>query len=231
MKTQAIVVAAGQGTRLNSALPKALILLEGKPLVSYALRVLQKSSLIQSIIVVGAGNYLTRFEKIVKQNHLSKVKKIIPGGKTRRESVACGLLALDNDTKRVLIHDSARPFVTQKLIARCLVKMGKEKGVVAAVPVKPTIKAVHPKTFVIEKTLERSCLWEIQTPQVFSREVICRAHRRIKDKNPSDDALLVEKLGFKVKVVLGDYQNIKVTTKEDLIFAKAILFSQRKKGQ
>ncbi len=228
MRTQAIVVAAGRGRRLKSALPKALVPLLGKPLVVYSLEVFQKSPLIESVVLVASKGHLAHFRKIVSRYRLSKVEKIIEGGKHRRDSVSSGLSGLSKDTDTVLIHDAARPFVTARLIAQCLKNVQTKKAVVAALPVKPTIKMVNARTLAVEKTLERQRLWEIQTPQVFNRKVICEAHRRIKDENPSDDALLVEKSGRKVFIVPGDDQNIKITTREDLAFAKAILFARKK---
>lgn len=227
MKIQAVIPAAGVGTRFRSHIPKPLVLIKGKPIIWHTLKIFQENPLVDSIIVVGNKKYLPSFAKVVRQNKFTKVKKIIPGGATRRESVGRGLNALDFDTEIVAIHDAARPFVTSKLINQAIAAAKKEKAAIIAVPVKSTIKTVKHGTRIVEETLDRNTLWEVQTPQVFKKAIIVKAHKKIKIPDPSDDALLVEKLGIKVKVVMGDYRNIKITTKEDLILAKAILASRK----
>lgn len=223
MKIQVIIAAAGLGVRLKTIRPKPLVLLNGKPMISYTLDVFEHSPWVESIIITVGKKNIGDFKGIVKQYGLNKVKKIIPGGKTRRESVAKGLRSLDRNTDAVIIHDGARPFVTPEIVAEVIAAIKKEKAVVVAVPVKSTIKKVNGHTMTAQKTLDRKVLWEVQTPQVFKKDVILKAHKEIKDKDPSDDAMLVEKMGVKVKIVMGDYKNIKVTTAEDLIFAKALI--------
>ena len=227
MKVQVIIPAAGKGLRLKTATAKPLVLLKDKPIVVYSLEAFQKSSLIDSIILAVDKKYLFHYIEVIRRYKLTKVKKVVIGGETRRESVSHGLHALDSNTELVVIHDAARPFVTKELIQRAISIAKKEKAAVVAVPVKSTIKAVDASTLKVQKTLNRNTLWEIQTPQVFKKEIILKAHEKIKDKNPSDDALLVEKFGIKVKVVMGDYKNIKITTSDDLVFARAILDSRR----
>ena len=223
MKIQAVIPAAGVGARLKSVLPKPLVLLGGKPVIFYSLNAFQKCSLIQSVILVVPRRYLAVFEKNIRQYRLTKVTKIIAGGATRRESVWRGLCMTDADTRLVVIHDAARPFVTLRLIKKSIAAALQTKAAVAAVPAKSTIKTVDTKAMNVKKTLDRNSLWEIQTPQVFEKSLILKAHKTMKDRNPSDDSLLVEKMGKKVKVVVGDYRNIKITTQEDLSFARMIL--------
>lgn len=226
MKTQVIIPAAGSGKRFKSRNPKPLVLLGKKPIIVYALEIFQKCSLIDSIIVVAGRSQLPRFNQILRRYKLSKVKKIIAGGATRRASVLNGLKALDSYIDIVLIHDGARPFVTKEMVHKSIAAAVKNGAAIIAVPVKPTIKQVNPKTLTVTATLKRDTLFEVQTPQVFRKKIILEAHRKNKINNPSDDALLVEKLGKKVQVVEGSYQNIKITTQDDLIFAESILKSR-----
>jgi len=227
MKVQAIIPAAGLGKRLKSRLPKALVLLHGKPIAVFALRAFQQNSLIDSVIVAVPKGHIEEFKIMIRREKLTKVKKIVEGGATRRESVSRALKALDRDTDIVLIHDAARPFVTKKNIADSLGAIKKEKAAVVAVPVKSTIKVADKKGRYVKATPRRDRLWEIQTPQVFQKGIILKAHKETKEKNPSDDALLVERLGVRVKIVPGDYKNIKVTTKDDLIQAESFLKARR----
>lgn len=223
MKIQAIIPAAGLGTRLKSDIDKPLISLNGHPVFLYPLRLFQRCHLIESVIVVVNGKNLLSFKTIIKKHKLTKVAKIIVGGETRCDSVYNGLKELDADTDLVMIHDAVRPFVTRSLLED-IISVGKKKeAVVVGVPVKSTIKRVELKEMLVEKTLDREILWEIQTPQIFKKEILLNAYDQGRVGIPTDDATLVEQSGIKVHVVVGDYQNIKITTQEDLIFAQAIL--------
>ena len=146
---------------------------------------------------------------------------------TRAESVRCGLKVLDKEIDLVAIHDGARPLVTAKTIYAAVEAAQKYEAAVSAVPVQSTIKSVDAKTMTVRETLNRSSLWEIQTPQVFQKALIIRAHKEVKIDDPSDYAMLVEKLGVRVKIVMGDYRNIKITTEDDLTVAEAFLSAQR----
>ena len=158
------------------------------------------------------------------------MKCIVKGGLTRRQSVQKGLAFLDEDTDFVLIHDGARPFVTRKIISRVVLGAQKYGACIAGVPLKPTIKSIkyrvlsiNKKNIFVDKTLDRRNLWEIQTPQVFRKDLIIEAHSKFKNIDAADDALLVEKMCKNVAIVEGSYFNIKITTPEDLAFAEAIL--------
>ena len=222
MNVQAIIPTAGLGTRFPSYVPKPLLLLKKKPIFVYALETFQKSSLIDSIVLVVPKVYLSEYEKIVKKSKLKKVSQIIAGGATRAESVFNGVKATDEETKIVLIHDGVRPFVTAQMIRESIAACRQHGSAVVAVPVKPTIKKVDPKEHVVEQTLNRDDLWEIQTPQVFKKDILLQAYRKFPDFHVTDEAYLVERLGVKVKVVLGSYKNIKITTPEDLVVAEAL---------
>ena len=185
--------------------------------------VFEKNSLVDSIIIVAHSQKLDDIKKLVKKFRFKKVADVIAGGETRSDSVSRGLKALDKDTEIVLIHDGARPLVTTKTIDEAINCCHNEQAVVTAVPVKPTIKRVDSKKLIVKETLNREDLWEVQTPQVFKKDILLRAHEEGRGTNPTDDAALVEQLGVKVKILMGDYKNIKVTTKEDLIVAEAFL--------
>ena len=223
MKVQVIVPAAGSGTRLKASRPKPLLMLGGKPILMYSLGIFERLSFVDSVIVVARKDQVRDFEKTIAKFRLRKVKSVVVGGKTRADSVACGLRQLDPDTDVVIVHDAARPFVTMKMMQDGLAFMTKEKAVIVAVPVKPTIKKVDPKNFCVQETLARDTLWEVQTPQFFKKSVLIKAHQKMLCCAPTDDAVLVEKMGAKVKVVMGDYRNIKITTKEDLILAEGFV--------
>ena len=228
MKVQAIIPAAGLGTRLQTQSSKPLVPLHGQPLIVYTLKAFEKSPHIDSVILVGHPRYLSALSKIVSTYSLRKVIQIIAGGKTRTESVGLGLKATDSDTDIVVIHDAARACVSVDLIEESIKQCQRQKAVVVGVPVKSTIKKVRQQT--IRETLKRNELWEIQTPQVFKRSILVKAYDRLakdkkKFKDLTDDASLVEKIGIPVKVSLGDYRNIKITTPEDLALAKVYLKS------
>lgn len=223
MKIQAIIPTAGTGTRLKSDRPKPLVELGGKPLCVYALEAFEKSPIIDSIILVGHRDRLAELEDIVKQYHLKKVAKIVAGGEKRHESVGNGLAVLDGDTDVVMVHDGARPLVSLQMIKGAAELCRDWDAVVVAVPVKPTIKKVNKEDLCVEETLDRDNLWEIQTPQAFKKDILLRAHAENSDHSPTDDAMMVEQLGIKVKIFPGDYRNIKITTTEDLTVAEAFL--------
>lgn len=227
MKIQAIVPTAGLGKRFQARLPKALVPLQGKPIIARTLKVFEKSSLIDDIILVAPRKYLSFFKNIVHRYHFRKVKKIVAGDTTRSGSVRKGLNVIDEDTDLIVVHDGVRPLLNRDTLHKAI-KSGKRFGaVVTAVPLKPTIKRVNKKGLVVKETLNRDELWEIQTPQVFKKKILLEAYNRAKGINPTDDAILVEQLGFKVKVLEGDYKNIKITTPEDLKIAEIFLKAEK----
>lgn len=222
-KTQAIVAAAGAGERLRAGKVKALVALNGKPLILYALEVLERCAAVYSVILVTPADSQAEVEALLEQHALTKVKRVIPGGAARADSVRNGMAALDDDTEYVLIHDAARPLIDPALVERIITAAYAGGAAIAAMPVKPTIKQVDPVTMTITATPERRALWEAQTPQVFERALLERARQAAGDTPVTDEAMLVERIGHKVAVVEGSYQNLKVTTSEDLICAEALL--------
>ncbi|MBF0485299.1 MAG: 2-C-methyl-D-erythritol 4-phosphate cytidylyltransferase [Candidatus Omnitrophica bacterium] len=222
MKIQAILPAAGAGERMKSQIPKPLLLLHGKPVIVRTIEVFEACEAVDSIILVVHPDYRKDYEDVVKKTDFKKTVLIVEGGETRTQSVRNGLGALDKDTTCVMIHDGVRPCITRDVIERGLKEIKDEKALVAAVGVKPTLKVVDPQTRLVTETLDRSLVWEIQTPQIFERGLLERAYRK-DTEGATDDAALVERLGVKVKVFLGDYQNIKITTPEDMLIAEAFL--------
>lgn len=208
---------------MNSNVPKPMVELLGKPICAHTLEAFERCPQIDSVIVVGHGGQLERLREIVERYRFQKVTKIVAGGEQRHESVANGIAALDRDTQIVVVHDGARPLVSRRLIEEAVKLCGTWDAVVAAVPVKQTVKQVNRRSLCVEQTLDRNGLWEAQTPQVFKKDILMKAHAQNTQDNPTDDAVMVERLGVKVKIIEGDYTNIKITTREDLIVAEGFL--------
>lgn len=217
----AIVLAAGCGKRLNSSVAKPLVKINSKPIIVYSLETLSKHPYIKDIIVVVNPKNKKQIAEKIKQFGIPKVKRIVLGGKQRQHSVRNGLKALGCNCNLVLIHDAARPFIRKKDLS-AVIKLADNTGAaILGVPVKATIKRGTSK-FVVENTIERNNLWEIQTPQAFKKDLILQAYKKFGRNPVTDDAMLVEKLGKKVSLVCGCYNNIKITTPEDIIIARAI---------
>ncbi|MDD7219909.1 MAG: 2-C-methyl-D-erythritol 4-phosphate cytidylyltransferase [Clostridia bacterium] len=225
-KNTAIVLAAGQGKRMNSKIQKQFLEIQGRPLLYYSLCCFQESPLVDEIILVTGKQSIDYCQKeIVKKYDFTKVKKIIEGGRERYDSVYAGLLACE-DTEYVMIHDGARPFITQDMIERGMVCVKKTGACSAGMPSKDTVKIVDSDGFVRE-TPERNRVWIIQTPQIFSYSLIRKAHESIHKGNMAnitDDAMIVEsQTSVQVALFEGSYRNIKITTPEDLYVAEAFL--------
>lgn len=228
-KAAAIVLAAGQGKRMQSKVQKQYLLIQDKPVLYYALKTFEESSVKQVILVVGQGEKDYCREQIVEAYGFGKVKAIVEGGRERYHSVYAGLKAIAADIDYVLIHDGARPFLTQAMIARSLEVVQVHDACVVGMPVKDTIKIADRDGFAKE-TPPRSQVWMIQTPQVFRCDLIREAYTKLMEQEDSfqqqgivitDDAMVVELLGnCPVKLVEGSYQNIKITTPEDLEIAE-----------
>lgn len=228
MFVSAIVLAAGKGERFKLRVPKPLVRINSKPAVLYSLVTLSSIPSVRDIIVVVNSRTRTGIEKAIRKYNIRKVKRIVSGGRMRQDSVRCGLQALDKKSDLVLIHDGARPFIEKKAIVLLLREAGRTGAAILGVPVKATIKEAISRQLsavsrlFVKRTLNRSALWEIQTPQAFKRSLIVRAHERYAGCEVTDDAMLVEKLGVRVSIVMGAYTNIKITTPEDLVLAEAI---------
>lgn len=238
-KTAAIILAAGSGKRMESNVPKQYLMMGEKPILYYCLKAFEKSSIDEIILVVGEDEEEYCRKEIVEKYQIHKVNKIVAGGQERYHSVYNGLKACSFQTSYVLIHDGARPFITIEIIEEIIMNLRWHKACVVGVPVKDTIKIVNANGE-IEKTPDRNKLWSVQTPQAFSFELIKKAYDTImkeleedkvesKDKtiNITDDAMILE-YTFKtpVRMIKGDYKNIKITTPEDILVGEAFLRNQ-----
>ena len=220
----AIIAAAGKGSRMNSEINKQYMEIAGKPVLARTVQIFEGCGLVDEIIlVVNSGDIVYCKQDIVDEYGFRKVTAIIAGGETRQQSVYNGLMQLDGNTGIVLIHDGARPFVSEKSIADSIAVAEEYGSACVAVPVKDTIKSAGADKLVKE-TLDRSELWSIQTPQTFRYELITDAHKKALEAGFSgtDDAMLAERLGYPLRLVYGSYYNIKITTEEDLVLAEAI---------
>jgi 2-C-methyl-D-erythritol 4-phosphate cytidylyltransferase len=229
-KTVAIVLAAGRGSRMKSDIQKQYMQLQGFPVLYYSLKAFEQSEEIDDIVLVtGEVEYCK--EQLVKNYGFTKVRMIVTGGAERYLSVLNAILAIqDKGYERVLIHDGARPFVNQEIISRCIDGIDDYKACVAAMPVKDTIKVVDSEGWA-SYTPERKTLWQVQTPQAFEARLIIEAYTQLKKRIEvgeelaiTDDAMVVETcMNQKVKMVEGDYRNLKITTPEDLVIAEALM--------
>ena len=230
----AIVLSAGQGKRMGTSVQKQYIELQGKSIIYYTLSVFQKSEIIDDIIlVVGKDQLKYVQEEIVRKYHFTKVKTVVEGGHERYASVWQGLKAREYDKYYeniqdgyVFIHDGARPFVDEEMLERAYDTVRKYKACVAGVPSKDTIKLINEEQFAVT-TPERKYVWAVQTPQVFEKTLIFEAYARLMEEecvHVTDDAMVVEQMmHLPVKLFEGSYENIKITTPEDLDIARIFL--------
>ncbi len=221
----AVIVAAGRGTRMNMDKNKMYVEVYGKPILARTVQVFQDSDYIDEIIlVVNSRELVLCKQDIVDCYGLDKVKTLVCGGAERQNSVYNGIREVDENCGILIIHDGARPFVSEDNIIDSIDAAVEFGAASIAVPVKDTIKSADTGCFARE-TLDRSTLWSIQTPQAFKYDLIKSAHEKAEEEGflGTDDAVLVERLGYKMKLVMGSYNNIKITTKEDLAIAKAII--------
>ena len=228
-KCTAIVLAAGQGKRMGTKVQKQYLEIDGKPVLYYSLNVFEESAIIDEVVLVVGKNQMEYCQnEIVLKYGFDKVKAIVEGGEERYHSVWNGLQEVRVDGY-VFIHDGARPFVDEEILKRAYEEVQICKSCVVGMPVKDTIKLADKEGFV-DETPERSLVWMIQTPQVFETSLVKNAYELLMEQEHiqvTDDAMVVEQmLGYRVKLTLGSYENIKITTPEDLhiaeIFAKKL---------
>lgn len=229
-KTAAIVLAAGQGKRMQADRPKQYLLLDGKPILYYSLKAFEDSVIDEVVLVTGKGEENYCRQEIVEKYGLKKVAKITAGGKERYDSVFSGLKALDNSGLEkngyVFIHDGARPFLRPELLQKLLDEVRIHKACVAGMPVKDTIKIADAEGRVAD-TPKRELVWQIQTPQVFSYSLIYEAYQKLfsgDGMQVTDDAMVLEQMtGHPVYLTESYYENIKITTPEDIAVAEVFL--------
>lgn len=219
-----VIVAAGTGSRMNMGINKQFIKLEGKEIIAYTIEKFYNNSNIEDIVVVVKEDESEFFKKEILDKYNFKNVKIAYGGKERQDSVYNGLKLLDEKCDVVLIHDGARPFVSDKIIDKSIEEVKEHKAIVVGVPVKDTIKVIDNDKNIVD-TPNRSVLWAVQTPQTFDYNILIDAYKdAFKNKfYGTDDAMLVERIGYKVKMLEGSYNNIKITTQEDLNIGSQIL--------
>ena len=219
-----LIPAAGMGRRMGSDRNKLLLTLLGKPLITWTLMAAEASSSINWIGIVCQPEDRPDLTAILTELCLTKPIQLIQGGATRQESVYNGLQGLPPEAQRVLIHDGARCLATPNLFDRCAEALFKHQGLIAAVPVKDTIKIVNEGNF-IQDTPDRRYLWAAQTPQGFDVQLLKECHEKGRQLGweVTDDAALFEKCGFPVLIVEGEETNLKVTTPVDLAIAEFIL--------
>ncbi len=206
------------GGRVN----KHLLPLGGRPIIVRTLEAFQRCPDVHSIVLVAGKERLQPYRSLVEQHGLTKVSSVVLGGETRQESCARGLAAV-GDADIVLVHDGARPLVSARVIAEVIREAQEHGAAVAAVPATDTIKLAREDRFVLD-TLPRERLWQMQTPQGFRTHIFRQAHEAARRDHflGTDDAMLVERLGHRVKLVEGDYANIKITTAQDVLIAEAL---------
>ncbi|WP_147804621.1 2-C-methyl-D-erythritol 4-phosphate cytidylyltransferase [Alkalicoccus halolimnae] len=222
---QVILLAAGQGKRMKAGRNKQFLMIAGTPLLIHTLRVFEEDSLCKEILLVVNERETQEINDLIRSFQLEGKVRFVSGGKERQDSVANGLSAAaqSGPDDIVFIHDAARPFVMREYLHRLSAAAFEEGGAILAVPVKDTVKEVD--GIEITKTTDRSRLWLAQTPQAFRYSVIAEAHARAaqEDHIGTDDASLVEYIGGRVTIVEGNYENFKVTTPEDMMFAEAVI--------
>lgn len=230
--TTAIVLAAGQGKRMNSNIQKQYLLINEKPVLYYSLKAFEDSFIDDVVLVVGKDEIEYCKNEIVENYGFKKVKSIVSGGKERYHSVAYGLQAINWSCDYVFVHDGARPFIDNEILARAYQTVKETQAAVVGMPVKDTIKISDEKGYV-SQTPNRAYVWQTQTPQVFDKQIISDSYQKLLANEESmieqgisitDDAMVVEHFtNIKVKLVEGSYKNIKITTPEDLDIAKIFL--------
>ncbi len=218
----AIIVAAGRGSRMGAKINKVFLKLLDKEVLAHTVLAFEKNESISQIVIVTGKNDIDRVSKIVSDNGIKKCTDIVPGGETRQESVYNGLLCAKGGT--VLIHDGARALISQTEIDNVIADCANYGAAAVGVPCKDTLKAVDDNGF-IAGTVDRDKTYRIQTPQAFLTDMILSAHKKAAEEGLSltDDCALLERYGVKIKVTGGSYENIKITTPEDMETAKNIL--------
>ena len=236
IRSAAVVLSAGSGKRMGGNIKKQYMLLDDKPVIFYALYSFEKSNIDEIVLVVGAGDEENVRKDIVEKFGFKKIKKIVAGGKERYHSVYNGIKAVSADTDVVLIHDGARPFTDPSLINKCIEAGLKDEACVVAVKAKDTIRICDESGMAVS-TPDRSSVWQMQTPQVLSYKRAVSAFQKLMENedellrkgiNITDDVMVAEYFEkIPVKMIEGSYENIKITTPEDLLFAGGILKKKR----
>lgn len=226
MRAAAIIPAAGRGERMGAATPKALTPLLGTPILAWTLEAIFDSGAFSEILVAIPPDKKDSFDRALKESgRAGALVRFVTGGATRQESVSNCLAEVSPECDIVAVHDAARPLLTKEVALAVLNRARETGAAIAAVPAKDTVKLCSEDGIVTE-TPDRSRVWLVQTPQCFSRELLVSAHEKARAEGfvlATDDAALVERAGAPVSVVMGSYENIKVTTPEDILVCEQIL--------
>ena len=209
---------------MRTSVKKPYLNLGDKPILAHTIGVFDRNPVIDTIsVIVDDADLEFCQSSVIAPNAFQKVGDLVVGGLTRQASVFSGLQSLPTNVDCVVVHDGVRPFVTDEVIFACIEAADEWGAAVAAVPVKDTVKIASADGFIVD-TPDRDTLWAVQTPQAFRASVLLDAHALAQREGvtATDDAMLVEQLGFKVKIVSGSDSNLKITTPEDLIFAEAL---------
>ena len=234
--TTAIILAAGQGKRMNSDVHKQYLLINDRPILYYSLKAFENSFIDNIVLVIGKGEQEYCKKEIVEKYGIQKISAIVEGGKERYHSVAYGLRAINWNCDYVFIHDGARPFVDNEILNRVYHEVIISKACVVGMPVKDTIK-IADSDECVDSTPDRNRVWQVQTPQVFDKRIILESYEKLLSEESdlistgisiTDDAMVLEYYtDCKIKLVMGSYQNIKITTPEDLEIAKVFMDNYR----
>ncbi len=218
-----VIPAAGKGKRMKAGMNKVLLELEGRPLIIHTLSVFESDASCKGIVLSVHPDERFEFEKLLVIHNITKVCAFADGGQERQHSVYSGLKMLPPESDIVLVHDGARPFITRETIGMLVEGARITGAAIAAVPVKDTIKKAKEGT--VAETVDRASLWSVQTPQAFQKAVLLKAQKKAEEEQflGTDESSLVERTGYPVQIVESDYDNIKLTTPEDLYFARAII--------
>jgi 2-C-methyl-D-erythritol 4-phosphate cytidylyltransferase len=225
MKVSAIITAAGLGKRMGRDRPKQFLEIGGSPILIHTLKKFEASKTVEFIVITTEALHLEETQELIAGSKiLSKEWIVVAGGKKRQDSVSNGLNAIPQESEIVAVHDGVRPFIETSIIDQSVELARESGGCIVAVPVKDTIKR-GTITDLISETVDRSSLWSAQTPQTFKYEILRRAHTEAYAEKfyGTDEASLVERINEPIKLLKGSYNNIKITTPEDLEFAEAFI--------
>jgi 2-C-methyl-D-erythritol 4-phosphate cytidylyltransferase len=225
MRAVAIIPAAGRGVRIQSERPKVFTSLLGKPLIVWSIEPFLKLDTFSEILIACPPNDVDTISQLLRNEGCKESSvRLVAGGDTRQESVAICLREISAECDIIAVHDAARPLLTSQLLMNVLNRANETGAAIAAVPCTDTVKLCD-EDGIVSETLDRSRLWLVQTPQCFHRDLLVSAHKRAQrdDYTATDDAALVERIDAKVHVVMGTYENIKITTPEDIKIGEEIL--------
>lgn len=221
-RVAAVIVAAGSSTRMGQ--PKLLLSLGGIPVIVHTMKAFQQCAAVDEIVLVTRSGDVERMRELAQANGIGKLRSVVPGGDSRQQSVANGVRACSEAVGYFAIHDGARPLITEACIEAVIDEARRVGAAAAAVRVKDTIKVADEQGF-IQATPDRETLWSVQTPQIFERDLYLRAVENMETTGlqVTDDCAMVEAIGHAVRLVEGDYTNLKITTPEDIRTAEGWL--------